>query len=104
MASLKKTRSGTFQLCVRHKQLPKRLWAILDTCEQADQYGTQLERLLAQGIVPPHRCSKRSHPSERPGRSHGVLPSTSGITPCLSRTLSCSTRYGRHSGSSAPAT
>ena len=52
MASIKKTRSGTFQLCVRHKLLPKRLWATFDTYEQADQYGTQLERLLAQGIVP----------------------------------------------------
>jgi hypothetical protein len=32
--------------------LPNRLWATFDTYEQADQYGTQLERLLGQGIVP----------------------------------------------------
>ena len=52
MPSIKKTRSGTFQLCVKNKLLPKTFWATFDTFEQADQYGHQLERLLAQGIVP----------------------------------------------------
>ena len=52
MASIKKTASGTFQLRVMNKLLPKTLWATFDTFEQADAYGRQLEGLLAQGIVP----------------------------------------------------
>jgi len=52
MPSIKKTRSGTYQLCVKNKLLPKTFWATFDTFEQAEQYGHQLERLLAQGIVP----------------------------------------------------
>lgn len=52
MASIKTLRSGAFQLCVKNKLLPKTLWATFDTYEQASQYGNQLERLLAQGIVP----------------------------------------------------
>jgi hypothetical protein len=51
MASIKKNPLRHVQLCVRHMLLPKRLRATFDTYEQADQYGTQLERLLAQGIV-----------------------------------------------------
>jgi integrase len=52
MPSIKKTRSGTFQLRVKNKLLPKIFWATFDTYDQAHQYGEQLERLLAQGIVP----------------------------------------------------
>lgn len=52
MASVKKTKSGTFQLCIKNKLLPKTLWATFDTLESAEQYGAQLEGLLAQGIVP----------------------------------------------------
>jgi len=52
MASVKKTRSGTFQLCIKNKLLPKTLWATFDTFEVAEQYGKQLEGLLAQGIIP----------------------------------------------------
>lgn len=52
MASIKTLRSGAFQLCVKNKLLPKTLWATFDTREQAAAYGDQLERLLAQGIVP----------------------------------------------------
>lgn len=51
MPSIKQTRSGTFQLCVKNKLLPKTFWATFATHEQATQYGDQLERLLAQGIV-----------------------------------------------------
>jgi hypothetical protein len=39
-------------LRISHKVLPKDLWAIFDTREAAEQYGRQLEGLLAQGIVP----------------------------------------------------
>lgn len=52
MASIKKTPSGAFQLCVKNKLLPKTLWATFDTRDAAEQYGEQLERLLSQGIVP----------------------------------------------------
>jgi hypothetical protein len=52
MASIKKTPSGTFQIRVANKLLPKTFWATFDTHEFADAYATQLEALLAQGIVP----------------------------------------------------
>ena len=52
MASIKKLSSGSFQLSVKNRLLPKTLWATFDTFEQADAYGRQLEGLLAQGIVP----------------------------------------------------
>lgn len=41
-----------FQLRVSHKLLPKDFWATFDTRDAAEQYGPQLEALLAQGIVP----------------------------------------------------
>jgi hypothetical protein len=41
-----------FQLRVSHKLLPKDFWATFDTRDAAEQYGLQLEALLAQGIVP----------------------------------------------------
>jgi integrase len=52
MASIKKTPSGSFQIRVTNKLLPKTLWATFDTYDQADRYAKQLEGLLAQGIVP----------------------------------------------------
>lgn len=52
MASIKQTPSSTFQLCVKNRLLPKTLWAAFDTREAAEQFGSQLERLLGQGIVP----------------------------------------------------
>jgi hypothetical protein len=51
MASIIKRPYG-FQLRIKHKLLPKDLWAAFDTREAAEQYGRQLEGLLAQGIVP----------------------------------------------------
>lgn len=51
-ASIKKTPSGTFQIRVTNKLLPKTLWATFYTFEQADAYARHLEALLAQGIVP----------------------------------------------------
>ncbi|WP_156404014.1 site-specific integrase [Massilia sp. Root1485] len=51
MATIIKRPYG-FQLRVSHKLLPKDLWATFDTREAAEQYGRQLEGLLAQGIVP----------------------------------------------------
>lgn len=45
-------KNGTFQLRIVNKLLPKDLWATFDTYDAADQYGKQLEGLLAQGVVP----------------------------------------------------
>ncbi|MES2354830.1 MAG: site-specific integrase [Pseudomonadota bacterium] len=52
MATIKQRANGTFQLRVSSKLLPKPLYATFDSNEQAKAYGTQLEGLLAQGIVP----------------------------------------------------
>jgi len=52
MATIKTRANGTFQLRVSSKLLPKPLYATFDSYEQARAYGTQLEGLLAQGIVP----------------------------------------------------
>jgi hypothetical protein len=52
MASIKSLPSGSFQLSVKNRLLPKTLWATFDSFEQAEAYGKQLEGLLAQGIVP----------------------------------------------------
>lgn len=52
MASIKKTPSGSFQIRVTSKLLPKTFWATFDTYELANTYAKQLEGLLAQGIVP----------------------------------------------------
>lgn len=63
MASIKQNRSGTFQVSVKNKLLPKTLWATFDTFEQADAYARQLEGLLAQGIVP-NTLLERSSPKQ----------------------------------------
>lgn len=63
MATIKQNRSGTFQVRVKNKLLPKTLWATFDTFEQADAYGRQLEGLLAQGIVP-NTLLERSSPKQ----------------------------------------
>ena len=52
MSTIKQRANGTFQLRVSNKLLPKPLYATFDNFEQAHAYGTQLEGLLAQGIVP----------------------------------------------------
>lgn len=52
MSTIKAFNNGTFQLRVSHKLLDKPLYATFDSREQAEAYGTQLEGLLAQGIVP----------------------------------------------------
>jgi hypothetical protein len=52
MSTIKAFTNGTFQLRVSSKLLDKPLYATFDSKEQAEAYGTQLEGLLAQGIVP----------------------------------------------------
>jgi len=46
MANIIKRPYG-YQLCVTHKLLLKRLWITFDDYEAAEQYGRQLESLLA---------------------------------------------------------
>ena len=52
MSTIKTFTNGTFQLRVSSKLLDKPLYVTFDTREQAETYGSQLESLLAQGIVP----------------------------------------------------
>ena len=52
MSTIKACANGTFQLRVSSKLLDKPLYATVDTLDQAQTYDTQLEGLLAQGIVP----------------------------------------------------
>ena len=61
MAYVKQLSSGSFQLRVTSKLLPKTLWATFDTREQALAYGAHLEALLAQGIVPAALFDKREN-------------------------------------------
>lgn len=46
------TRPYGYQIRIKHRLLPKDLWATFDTREAAQQYMDQLEALLAQSIVP----------------------------------------------------
>lgn len=43
MVLIKNPRSGTFQLSIKNKLLPKTWWATFDSCEQARAYDAQLE-------------------------------------------------------------
>lgn len=52
MSTIKQRANGTFQLRISNKLLPKPLYATFDSFEQAQAYGTQLDGLLAQGVVP----------------------------------------------------
>ena len=64
MASIKQLPSGSFQLSVKNRLLPKTLWATFDSFEQADAYATQIEALLAQGIVPATLLEREAAPRE----------------------------------------
>lgn len=46
MASIKKLPSGSFQLSVKNRLLPKTLWVTFDSFEQADAYGNQSTTVL----------------------------------------------------------
>jgi hypothetical protein len=64
MAIIKARPNGTFQLRVKNKLLPKLLRATFDWREAAEQYGGQLERLLAQGIVAAALLEQTAAPGE----------------------------------------
>jgi integrase len=57
------TRPYGFQIRIKHRLLPKDLWATFDTRDAAEQYMSQLEALLAQGIVP-EVLLERSNPKQ----------------------------------------
>lgn len=52
MASVRPTPTGRYELTIRNKLLPRRVYLTFNTEAKATQYGEQVERLLAQGIVP----------------------------------------------------
>jgi integrase len=52
MASVRKTPGGKFELTIRHKLLPKRVYLTFDSELEATQYGEQCDRLLKAGVVP----------------------------------------------------
>lgn len=52
MASVRKTPTGRFELCVRNKLLPKPFYRTFDVEEEAVAFGQQLDVLLAAGVVP----------------------------------------------------
>jgi integrase len=54
MASVRKTRTGRWELTVTNKLLPKgRVWFTFDSEDEASAYGLQAEKWLAAGLVPP---------------------------------------------------
>jgi len=52
MASVRPTPTGRYELTIRNKLLPRRVYLTFNTESEATRYGEQVERLLAQGIVP----------------------------------------------------
>lgn len=52
MASVRPTPTGRYELTIRNKLLPRRVYLTFDTEVEATRYGEQVERLLAQGVVP----------------------------------------------------
>lgn len=53
MPTVRKTRSGTFELRITHRTLKRPYYSTHDTAEAANDYGARLVALLDQGIVPP---------------------------------------------------
>lgn len=52
MASVRPTPSGKFELQIKHRLLPKRIYLTFDTAQAAEAYGDQAKALLDSGIVP----------------------------------------------------
>ncbi len=52
MASVRPTPSGKFELQIKHRLLPKRIYLTFDTAQAAESYGDQAKALLDSGIVP----------------------------------------------------
>ena len=52
MASVRPTPAGKFELTIKHRLLPKRVYLTFDTEREAAAYGDQAAALLGAGIVP----------------------------------------------------
>lgn len=65
MASVRPTPSGNFELCIRHRLLPRRVYLTFATREAAETYGEQVDRLLRAGIVPAGLIEQQAKPGER---------------------------------------
>lgn len=65
MASVRRTPGGKFELCIRHKLLPKRVYLTFGNEEEANTYGQQVDSLLAAGIVPAGLVVEKTKPQER---------------------------------------
>lgn len=66
MASVRKTPGGKFELCIRHKLLPKRIHFTFEGMAEAVQYGEQCEALLSMGVIPAGLVQEtKARPKER---------------------------------------
>ncbi len=60
MSTIKKLPSGSFQLTVRHRLLPKAFYSTFSSLEEAKEYGDRLDGLLKQGFVPSPLLEKKA--------------------------------------------
>lgn len=74
MAMNVQQRGAKFQLRVSHKLLPKPFFHTFDDEQEARNYGTQLEALLAAGVVPGELLA----PEARPGAADPMLAEVIG--------------------------
>jgi integrase len=67
VGSVRKTPSGSYELCVRNKKLlgSRRVYLTFPTEEAANKYGDQVDKLLNAGIVPPGLLEETPNPGER---------------------------------------
>ena len=67
MGSVRRTPSGSYELCIRNKKLlgDQRVYLTFPNEEAARTYNTQVERLLKAGIVPPGLVQEAPNPGER---------------------------------------
>lgn len=68
MASVRETRPGRFELTIRNKLLPKPVYLTFETRKEAEDYGRQVDQLLAAGVVPQALVGDRQQqvkPTER---------------------------------------
>lgn len=65
MASVRKTPGGKFELCIRNKLLPRRIYLTFDSEQEAETYGEQCDRLLKAGIVPAGLVEEKADHGEK---------------------------------------
>lgn len=64
MASVRPTANGKFELTIRNKLLPKRVFLTFDDKATAEQYGNQVDKMLRAGIVPSGLVVDKAKPQE----------------------------------------